>query len=111
MGLACESDPKLCSLSELSGRMCEDKREGLDFQNLLGTQTKIINLGLKIADGLKITEESQGVGIFISSKTSMHIIWSKLSIIFRLFTCKSQSSGEGRLCILTSVSRFKDLLI
>lgn len=42
--------------------MCEDKREGLDFQNLSGTQTKIINLGLKIADGLKITDESQGAG-------------------------------------------------
>lgn len=66
MGLACERDPKLCSLSELGGRMCEDEREGLDFQNLLGTQTKIINLGLKIADGLKSLKNLKGRGIFIS---------------------------------------------
>lgn len=44
--------------------MCEDnKREGLDFQNLLETQGKIINLGLKIADGLKSLKNLKGGNI------------------------------------------------
>lgn len=82
--------------------MCGDKREGLDVQNLLGTQAKIINLGLKIANGLKSLKNLEGRGIFISWKRSVRIIWSKLSTIFRLFACKSQASAERILLGLNS---------
>ena len=38
--------------------MCEDnKREGLGFQNLLGTRVKIINLGLIFSQWVRITKE------------------------------------------------------
>lgn len=66
MGLTWDSDPELGSPNELGGSMCEDKREELDFQNLLGAQTKIINLGLKVADGLKSLKDLKGRGLFIS---------------------------------------------
>lgn len=68
MGPAHESDPTLCSFSELGGRMCEDnKREGLGFQNLLGTRVKIINLGLIFSQWVRITKEPQG-GRYSSAK-------------------------------------------
>lgn len=41
--------------------MCKDnKRERSDFQNLLGTRAKIINLGLIFSWWVRVTKESQG---------------------------------------------------
>lgn len=62
MGLACDSNPKLGSFSDFGGRMCEDNREEWDVQHLSGMQAKIINLGLKIADGLKSLDNLEGRG-------------------------------------------------
>lgn len=58
-------------MNQAGGRV---KIEGLDVQNLLGTQAEIIDLGLKIADGLKSLKNLEGRGIFIS--------WKRTCVLF-----------------------------
>lgn len=55
--------PTLGFFGELGGRMCGDNKRKEDFQNLLGTQMKIINLCLKIAAGLKSLKNLEGGNI------------------------------------------------
>lgn len=91
--------PQLCFLGELGGRMCDDdKREELDFQNLLGTQAKIINLGLKIAGGRKITKASQGREYSLAGEAHAYdLVQTHLSITFKLFVCRNQASADRRV--------------
>lgn len=79
--------------------MCEEnKREGLDFQNLSGTQTKIINLGLKIAHGLESLKNLKGGNIHqLEGKHAYYLEQINISIVFRLVVCKSQASAERRV--------------
>lgn len=73
----------------------------MDFQNLLGTQTKIINLGLKIADGLKSLKNVKERGLSSVRRGARGLSGKKLSAILRLFILhKSLASAEGGLLYL-----------